>query len=300
MALTLRGARLMAAVAATLLAGAGPALAGRCGTPLISGGLKASCPSPDDPGLPGCPPGTTRVVYRLDKPFPPDGSVSSVLVNPAAGSPCAGAPKTVGLLSDSYIIGCWLPKDPRGCRTVHIFNNGTMCLHFAPDPLGCGGPACSNLSIEQVAISNAGAADRHLCRPVDPATSCRSARLNGAEMFRLWIGGLCSTMDLDGQGDTNGACISQWGATYWGYGAVKQRGVPLDPGWYDWQTGTFKVATAAGRPQCGALGQCLGQDGRNSPWIVTLVGVPDDRIPNNNPPCLDDSSGLCQAPGCFQ
>jgi hypothetical protein len=59
---------LAALTGAVLLVCAGRAGASRCGTALISGGLKAECPSVDDARLPACPAGTTRVVYRLDRP----------------------------------------------------------------------------------------------------------------------------------------------------------------------------------------------------------------------------------------
>ena len=287
------GALVLIAVAAT----AGPALAGRCTTSLISGGLKSQCPSVNDAGLPQCPPGWTKVVYRLDKPFPLDGTLSSAQMASTPASPCGGAGPTVGLTADSYVIGCWSPEDRRGCRKMKVLNNGTMCLHLAAASLGCGGPSCASLSTEQVVISNAGAADHQLCRPIDPTASCRSARPNGVEQFRLWVGGLCSTMDLGSSGDLSNACIAQWPATYLGDGPAKSPGNP-PLGDYDWGTGAFKLVEVAGRPQCGDLGTCLGS-GKNALWTITLVGVPDDRIPGNTPPCLDDPTGACQAPGCF-
>src|SRR5581483_6894444 len=82
---------LAALTGAVLLVCAGRAGASRCGTALISGGLKAECPSVDDARLPACPPGTTRVVYRLDRPFPPDGSTSMAVIHSTPNSPCAGA-----------------------------------------------------------------------------------------------------------------------------------------------------------------------------------------------------------------
>ncbi len=270
-----------------------PAHASRCGTRLISGGLHGDCPDVTDPRLPQCPPGTTEVIYDLDKPFPPDGSISESVIHTTQDSPCAGATKTVPM--SGYVIGCWYPPDPgTGCRTVKVLNNGDMCLHLDPVTLGCGGPQCENLSVEQVAISNAGAADRWVCPPIDPATSCRSSRANGEEKFRFWIGGLCSTQNIADNGSTENSCVSQWGATYYGYGPVKQRGASPDPGWYDWASGAFKMTAVAGRPQCGALSQCTGQDGRQSPWEQTIVGVPRADTP---PPCLGGS--LCNPAGCF-
>jgi hypothetical protein len=281
---------LAALTGAVLLVCAGRAAASRCGTALISGGLKAECPSVDDARLPACPPGTTRVVYRLDRPFPPDGSTSMAVIHSTPNSPCAGAQKAVGMTG--YMIGCWSPLRPNGCRTVHFLNNGTLCLHLDAAPLGCGGAACAGRSVEQVAISNAGAADHEVCAPADPTTSCRSQRPDGEEKFRLWFGGLCSTMNLDGTGSTEGACVSQWGATYWGYGTFGHQG---DPGWYDWASGAFKVSTLAGRPQCGALGDCLGQDARKAPWEITLVATPADGAAVPCPP----GGTACAAPGCF-
>src|SRR5581483_10724414 len=155
------GALVLVAVAAT----AGPALAGRCTTSLISGGLKSQCPSVNDAGLPQCPPGWTKVIYRLDKPFPLDGTVSSAQMASTPTSPCGGAGPTVGLTADSYVIGCWSPEDRRGCRKMKVLNNGTMCLHLAAAPLGCGGASCAALSTEQVVISNAGAAERRRAVP---------------------------------------------------------------------------------------------------------------------------------------
>jgi hypothetical protein len=148
--------------------------------------------------------------------------------------------------------------------------------------------------VDQVAISNAGAADRFVCPPLDAALSCRSTRGNGEEKLRFWIGGLCSSQDIVGAPAAN-ACVSQWGATYYGYGPVKQRHGSPEPGWYDWGTGAFKVDAIAGRPQCGYLSSCTGQNGGQAPWEQTIVGVPR---PGTPPPCLGGS--FCNPPGCFQ
>jgi hypothetical protein len=193
-----------------------------------------------------------------------------------------------------YVIGCWSPPDALGCRTVKVLNNGAMCLHLNDEPLGCGGLSCEHISVAQVAISNAGAADRFVCPPRDPPTSCRSARPDGEEKFRFWIGGLCSTEGI-ANGSLVNACVSQWGATYYGYGPVKQRHGTPEPGWYDWATGAFKIAAVAGRPECGSLAVCIGRNGTEAPWEQTIVGVPRPETP---PPCLGGS--LCNAPGCFQ
>ncbi|HLK11161.1 MAG TPA: hypothetical protein VKW76_07265 [Candidatus Binatia bacterium] len=249
----------------------------------------------DDPGIPPCPAGTTRVVYRLDQPFPPDGTMSTAVIHSTLDSPCAGAQKTVGMTG--YMIGCWTQPRPDGCRTVEFLNNGTLCLHLAAAPLGCGGAACASRSVEQVAISNAGAADHLVCAPPDPTMSCRSGRPNGQEKFRLWFGGLCSTMDLDGSGSTADACVTQWGATLWGYSTVGQRGAHPDPGWYDWQSGAFKVSTVAGRPQCGLLGDCLGQDARQAPWTITLVATP---VVGAVVPCPPGAASACDPAVCFR
>ncbi len=272
----------IACAGALLGVGTAPAYAGRCSTGLISGGLHGDCPSVDDPRLPQCPAGSTRVVYDLDKDFPPEpGTTSTSVIHTTPDSPCAGASVTVPM--SGYVIGCWFPPDPgTGCRTVKVLSNGSMCLHLSDVPLGCGGPNCENLSVEQVALSNAGAADRFVCPPVDPSTSCRSARLNGEEKFRLWIGGLCTTQNIAG-GSTDNACVSQWGATYYGYGPKGQRHANPPPGWYDWASGAFKVEAVAGRPQCDGLSACTGENGGDSPWEQTIVGVPR---PDTPPPCL--------------
>lgn len=279
---------------AVFVIAARPADAGRCGTGLISGGLHGDCPAVDDPRLPQCPAGSTKVVYDLDKDFPPEPGVTSTsVIHTTADSPCGGATKTVTM--HGYVIGCWFPADPEtGCRTVKVLNNGDMCLHLDDEPLGCGGTDCQNLSVEQVAISNAGAADRYICPPLDPTTSCRSARPNGEEKFRFWIGGLCSTQDIDNGAITSNSCVSQWGATYYGYGPVKQRGASPDPGWYDWGSGAFKMTAVVGRPQCGRLSACTGRDGRQSPWEQTIVGVPRPETP---PPCFGGS--VCNPANCF-
>jgi hypothetical protein len=278
----------VAVVLAALVIAVGPASANRCSTGLISGGKKSECPSVDDPDIPSCPPGSTRVVYRLDKPFPVDGkTLSSALITSTRGSDCGGADVSVGLTSDSYAIACWSPPDPLGCRTVKMLSNGSLCLHLAAKPLGCGGAACENLSIEQVAISNAGAADRQICPPRDTTNSCRSTRRNGGEGFRIIFGGLCSTMNLTG-GDTENACVAAWGA----WGTFKARDH------YDWESGAFRFDVVRGRSTCGALGECLG-DGQQAPWKFTIIGVPDDQIPGNVPPCVNDPGGGCQATSCF-
>jgi hypothetical protein len=282
------GAAAGIAVALALVTMAGSASANRCTTAKISGGAKAMCPSVDDPNLPQCPVGSRRVVYRLDKPFPLDGTFSSAAIASTPTSRCAGAGKLVPLTSDSYVIGCWSPEDSNGCRSVLMLSNGSMCLHLAKSPLGCGGEGCADLSVEQVAITNAGAAERMTCRPVDPTTSCRSARINREEGFRFIFGGLCSTMNLDGSGDTGNACVAPWGA----FGTFKSRGH------YDWATGAFKVEITRGRTTCGALGECLG-DGTHARWRFTIVGVPDDRVLDNVAPCLNDPTGVCQALRCF-
>lgn len=294
------GGFVVAVAAAVLAMMADPAAAARCSTKRpsgIEGGLKAQCPSIDDPGLPSCPAGSTRVVYRLDQPFPLDGATSSATVASTPTSPCAGAGPSVDLTPDSYVIGCWSPTDDRGCRKLRFLNNGSICLHLDGKPLGCGGAGCADLSIEQVAISTAGGADRMLCQPLDPTTSCHSARVNGREQFRVIIGGFCTTMGLSGNGDTENACKSEWGGTWWGYDLQGAGNAPL--GDYDWATGAFKLVTFTGLPQCDALRACLG-NGRSAPWTITIVGVPDDRVPGNVPPCLNDPTApACQALGCF-
>jgi hypothetical protein len=285
------------AIAAALAMTAGPVAANRCASTRpsnIVGGFKAQCPSVDDPALPGCEPGTTRVVYRLDQPFPPDGTVSSTEVVSTPDSRCAGAGLSVGFAPDSYIIGCWYPQDDRGCRRLQFFDNGSWCLHMEPELLGCGGEQCENLSIETVAISNAGGSDRMLCQPRDPTQSCLSTRLNGRDQFRFILGGQCATMNIDDLGGTDDACMSSWGGTRWG------AGLPGDPdfGEYDWATGAFKLIAFKSRPQCDALRRCIG-NGKRALWTTTVVAVPDDRIPDNAPPCLNGSTGDCQAPMCF-
>jgi hypothetical protein len=279
---------------ALLLGPTSAALASRCTTNLISGGLHADCPDVNDPRLPACPPGTTKVVYDLDKPFPPDGTMSNSVIRTTAKSLCHGATKTVNM--SGFVIGCWYPPDPvSGCRTVKVLNNGDMCLHLNDVALGCGPSQCQTLSVEQIAISNAGAGDRFICPPKDPNVSCRSQRIDGEEKFRLWIGGLCSSQQIENDSTTN-ACVSHWGATYYGYGPVKQRGGNPEPGWYDWKSGAFKITAVAGRPQCGELSECIGQDNREAPWDQTIVGVPRPETP---PPCLDGVAQCSSAAGCF-
>ncbi len=303
--------RLVVVVVAAVMALALPriAAAGRCSTGLISGGFYCgTCPDPTTLPNP-CGPGEEEVIFDLDKPFGYDGtSTSSVTIRATANSPCgAGFEKTEKV--DGYMVACWGPPDAQsGCRTIRTPNNGNLCLRIDDEQLGCGAPgdACNMVRTGQIAISNAGAADRWICPPKDE-TTCRSTRGDGQqEQFRLWVGGFCSTNgceipvpgtpadDIPGP-DT---CVSQWGATLFGY-SRGTTGRASPPGFYHWKSGTFDLEVTGGKPTCGTLGQCLGRSGNRNPWTLRIVGTPR---PGSKVPCLgaDACSPLLEGdPGCL-
>jgi hypothetical protein len=291
------GIALAAALAAWIVSVA-PADASRCSENLRGGGIHCDCADPTTLlGL--CEPGSTAVLYRLDQPFPPDGTKGEFEINSAPDSACAGKSTAVGMTG--FIVGCWYPPDAKtGCRAVRLPNNGSMCLHLDGQSLGCSGD-CADVSTEQIAISNAGGADRRVCPPVDLnptdiGRDCRSTRGSGEEKFRIWIGGLCATNGCVAADETN-ACVTQWGATQWGYGKNK-RGHQQEPGWYDWHTGAFKLTTWQGRPTCGKLGECLGKHTQKTPWQLTIVATPADGY---MPPCLaTEAATTCDAGPCFK
>ncbi len=315
---TSRAAALLAVAAAILFATGGPAIAGRCQSVNgFTGGLHCGLDSDISPphasqacteaaiaNLPlKCPAGSTTVIYDLDKPFPPNPSATSHAVLRASPmSPCAAMGDTT-IPMNGFTVGCWFPPDKDGCRIVKVLNGGSMCLHIADQKLGpvCG-PDCQDLSTEQIAISNAGAAEHFVCPPLDPTTSCRARRTptpggKSGNGFRLWIGGFCATNGcadpgVDPQIDAN-TCVAQWGASYFGYAVGKS--TALGPGWYDWGSGAFKVDYRNGRATCGKLGQCLGT-GSKAPWDLSVVAVPRASTP---PPCLvPGQSSPCNPAGC--
>ncbi|TMA82207.1 MAG: hypothetical protein E6J72_03400 [Deltaproteobacteria bacterium] len=298
--------RLVVIAIAAVIAVALPriAAAGRCTTGLISGGFHCgTCPDPTQLPSP-CGPDEEEVIFDLDKPFGFDGTTtSSVTMRAAAKSPCgAGFEKTEAV--DGYMIGCWGPPDDKGCRALRTPSNGNMCLRINDEPLGCPGD-CATVRTGQIAISNAGGADRQICPPKDE-TTCRSTRGDGeTEQFQLWIGGLCSTNGCeitnpempDEQSPGPDTCTTDWGATLFGYsrGTV---GKASPPGFYHWKSGTFDLEVTDGKPSCGLLGQCLGA-GFRSPWTLRIVGTPR---PGSNVPCLgaDVCSPLPDGdPGCL-
>jgi hypothetical protein len=303
----------MAAVVA--VPAVGRAKGDRCGS-VNGGGLHCSgCPESYIAALPHvCAADETQVIYDLDKPFPLDSSKkSNVIIRARPGSPCAGMTDTVPPLSNEpgaievpisgFAVGCWGRPDKDGCRVVKFLNGGTMCLHIADEKLGSGCTgSCANLSTEQVAISTAGAAEHFVCPPANPSTSCRAMRspnptARAGEGFRLWVGGFCATNGCDNPGTPQSTvgpntCVAGWGATFLGYAIGKSK--PLGPGWYDWQSGAFKIDYRNGKATCGTLGACLGS-GNSNPWDLSLVGVPRASTP---PPCLTTPSGPCDAPGC--
>ncbi len=298
----------VAVAAAMALALPRIAAAGRCTTSLISGGFYCgTCPDPTTLPNP-CGPGEEEVIFDLDKPFGYDGTLtSSVTIRATANSPCgAGFEKTEKV--DGYMVACWGPPDAQsGCRTIRTPNNGNLCLRIDDEQLGCGAPgdACNMVRTGQIAISNAGAADRFICPPKDE-TTCRSTRGDGqTEQFQLWIGGLCSTNGCeitnpempDEQSPGPDTCTTDWGATLFGY-SRGEVGKASPPGFYHWKSGTFDLEVTDGKPTCGTLGQCIGA-GYRSPWTLRIVGTPR---PGSKVPCLgaDACSPLPDGdPGCL-
>jgi len=291
--LAVRSAIVVVFAAALAFVSASDSHAGRCSTGLISGGSHCGeCPDPATDLPNPCDPGEELVIYDIvSSEVTTPGSEVTMLAT--AKSPCgtgvAGFEQREPV--DGYMIACWGPPDTEGCREIHTPNNGYMCLRIKDDPLNCPGE-CANARTGQIAISTAGAADRYICPPTNPAT-CKSTRGSGEERFRLWIGGLCSTNGWEGcqpigdgpQGPRYNpgpdTCTSEWGATLFGYSRGKGRGSPA--GSYYWNTGTFDLEVIDGKSTCGTLGQCLGHPGNRNPWKLRIVGKP--RL-GSKVPCL--------------
>jgi hypothetical protein len=287
---------------ALALAPAAPVSAGRCQSGLGGGLHCGACP--DEATIQNlaqtkCQPGWLPVIYDLDKPFFADNSTSNAIIRSTPNSLCPGLEKTVPM--SGYIVGCWSPPNSDGCREFKIINNGTWCLEIGGGPLGADCPACADVSTDQISIVNAGAADHKVCPPhnegMDPGDPqyCRARRSLVAKSeakFRLWAGGFCSTNSCEGDQPGADTCVSQWGATYFGYNRPPSNGLP--PGWFDWKTGSFKVVAGNGKATCGKLGECLGE-GRTAPWTLTVVATPR---PTQSLPCLRDSTNPCDPAGC--
>ena len=284
-----------------------------------------------------CAPGDTMVIYDLTTPFPDNGrpgdqsvvgATSYAIIRATDSSPCAhmtdtvdpkpcpdpvacpdpASPQPEGAVKvkvRGYIVGCWTPAKRNGCREVHFYSFAT-CFHLDHQPLG---PGCgmlgdvdgSTVSTEQVALAMPGTADRFVCPPVDPETSCRATRPAGElEQFNLLYGGFCTTSNCEDPGvaphadpEPGPTCVSQWGQTALGYNRPPGRGIDA-PGWYDWKTGSFKVDITTRMATCGALGECLGRSfaGRTEYWDLSVVAVPR---PGQPVPCIGDS---CDAASC--
>ena len=285
-----------------------------------------------------CRAGDTMVIYDLTTPFPNNGlpgdqsvvgATSYAIIRATETSACAHMVDTVPPLVcpdpllcpgsstqpegsvkvkvRGYIVGCWSPTRPNGCRAVKFYT-GATCLHLDHQLLGpgCGmadGVDCSTVSTEQVAIAMPGTADHLVCPPADPTNSCRATRPSGIrEQFKLLYGGFCTTSNCENPGvaptavpEPGPTCVSQWGQTALGYDNPQGRGINA-PGWYDWKTGSFKVDITTRMATCGALGDCLGRitAGRTAYWDLSVVAVPR---PGEPVPCIGDS---CNAPGCAQ
>jgi hypothetical protein len=280
---------------------------------------------------PACEPGDTMVIYDLGQSFPDNGipadqpvvgTTSFVTLRAGVGSPCEHMIDTVdpkpcpdpqlcpgtttqpeGAIKvgiTGYVVGCWGPTDGQGCRSLAVHTQ-SLCLHAQHQFLGSGcmqGPGgvdCPNVSTEQIGIDVPGGANRRLCPPTDPTTSCRGTRGSGPGL-RFRIGGVCTTINCASPGsaptvDPVNTCTVAWGATNLGYNRPAGKGIN-QPGWYDWKTGAFKVDLSSPKPSCGALGACLGQHA-GQPWDVRLVAVPRA---GQTVPCVGDA---CDAPSCF-
>jgi len=271
-----------------------------------------------------CRPGWTRVVYDLGEPFPSnglpgdtaaagttsfltlragDGSACSQMVDDVDPKPCADPQLCKGEAKvpvTGYIVACWSPPDRKGCRDVAVHTK-SMCLHAQHQLLGSGCTQdgdvdCPNVSTEQIGIAVPGAKNRRLCPPTDPSNSCRGTRFNGSPGLRVWIGGVCSTNNCANPGvapvvDDEKTCKVQWGATKLGYNIPPGRGIN-EPGWYDWNTGAFKMDVSSPKPTCGDLGVCLGER-TGEFWDFRVVAVPR---PGQQLPCVGNA---CDPAGCF-
>ena len=261
-----------------------PAVAGRCNPGAGLGGeLLCSCPNydqvlPTESSIRVCPPGWTTVVYDMDKPFPPDGTMSNWAVTGNSTS-CPAYQGNIRIRGQ--LVGCWSPQDHAGCREFKTPFEG-QCFSLDSTPLGgsCSG-SCASVETGFLAIGNAGSGSYRVCPPVDPSTSCRAVGLGGKPpgKFRFQTGGWCLTGGCTTGDPTvpGGACRTGWGATYFG----SAFGVPQ--GWYDWKTGTFKVETNMVRGVCGRVRDCLGD---RVAGVMTAVGVPEVSPIFGKPPCI--------------
>lgn len=257
---------------------------GRCNEGTVAGGLHCACPDvlqEISDGIVTCPNGYVPVVYDLSKPFPPDGTTSSLTMRGSVHSMCPRLERTVGV--SGHLVLCWGAVD-RGCRQMVVPYN-SFCIDTADETLGpdCPG-ACQDVSTNLIAIMNAGAAHFHVCPPIDPATSCRSTSNGDQELFRFQPGGFCVTDQCDGAAPGADTCVGGWGATYLGFGRHH-----TEKGWYDWASGAFKVAYRGKRPVCGALDACIGDRGE---WTGEIIATPSPSSPNR-PPCLGSPGDTC-------
>ena len=281
--------RTTVAVAVVLATGSAFA-SGRCNDSQLAGGLHCDCP---DIGSQlqakdvWCPDGFTAVVYDLAKPFPPDGTRSTLTMRGSRFSQCPTLEHTVGVTG--HVVVCW-GQNEDGCRPMVVPYN-SFCIDTADEPLGaaCAGE-CASVSTNIIAIMNAGAAHFRVCPPRDPQASCRSTAPGGDEMFRFQPGGWCVTEECDGADAGPDTCVGGWGATYLGFGHHQTR-----KGWYDWRSGAFMLDYRGKRPVCGALGACIGDRGT---WTGTLVATPAAGSPNP-PPCLTKSGDACNPGACM-
>ncbi len=218
-------------------------------------------------------------------------------------NPPTPPPGTISVPITGWMVGCWTPIDHKGCREVK-FSTMSACIHAGHEFLGpgctqAGDVDCPNVSVEQVAVNPSGTKNAHTCGPVDETVSCRATRskpLPGRELFHLWFGAFCTTNNCEDPGVDpqvgEGTCQVQWGATKPGFNIPPFEGVN-EPGWYDWKTGSFRVADSSGKPECGALDACIGER-TGEDWDLILVAVPR---PGQPIPCI--GSAACDPPGCF-
>ena len=157
------------------------------------------------------------------------------------------------------------------------------------------------MTTETIGITVPGGASRHMCPPLDTASSCRGVRPNGKAALRFWVGAVCTTNNCANPGvdptvDPDHTCRAQWGATRLGYNQPpgKADGIPgrgiQEPGWYDWKTGAWRVTLTKGEPTCRDLAECIGT---SRDWDVAMVATPR---PGQQVPC---SATDCDDPNCF-
>jgi len=200
-----------------------------------------------------------------------------------------------------FAVACFSPLDHHGCRELRIHTGGSLCLHAESDLLGptctqAGDVDCPNVSTEMIAVDVPGGSNHHLCPPADSTMSCRATKHHfTAGGLRFRIGGFCTTMGCENPGTAPeigpDTCRVSWGASIFGYDVPMNVGID-QPGWYDWKTGAWKVDLSAGRPTCGALQACLGEN-PDARWDLRVVAVPR---PGQQVPCLGDPN--CDAPNC--